>query len=116
MKRIAILLLLPLIAAAGPSHGKWGRDPMLLTIMAKPQFAPATSAQSPARFEPAPVPNLEAAAPTHVAQQQSELVPTLFPSKPQYRGDGFISHSTSQDEQEKNYHPIGGLALKMPLE
>lgn len=110
MKRAAPLLLL--LAAAAPVQ-----HPMVLTVMARPQFGNSSYSLTPRPgFEPAPVPNLEAAAPGTANPTRSELMPTLFASKQQFRGDGFISHSTSQDEQEKNFHPVGGLTLKMPLE
>ena len=64
------------------------------------------------------MPDRDAAAPVFKGgkQRDKEVVPTLFTSKTQYRGDGFDKGSTNQAEREKKMRPGAGLTLRMPLQ
>ena len=90
------LLPLPiLLCAAAP-------PPVLMTVMARPI--------SPPGYEPAPMPDAEAKEPLGLVRRATtRLNPTIFSTaKTQYRGDGFVSDSSEQVSEQRNFRPAGG--------
>ena len=117
LRPLALLPALVLLGAAGPDRGQSG------FLFLAPTTAPMVAAiapgpTTPQGLAPAPVPDHDASAP--IAKpgkaRDQEVVPTLFTSKSQYRGDGFDRGSTNQAEREKKMKPGAGLTLRMPLQ
>jgi hypothetical protein len=46
----------------------------------------------------------------------ASLSPQLYSNPTQYMGQGYLPHSTIQDQQERHQRPVLGLALSVPLE
>ncbi|HTW27922.1 MAG TPA: hypothetical protein VME92_12400 [Acetobacteraceae bacterium] len=115
---IAAAPALLLLAAAGPS-GRYDATTLDYgygagTAQTAPQREAANAA--PGQFEPAPVPDSDIAAPTAPqASDQPQFSPSLFNTKTQFRGDGFSPGSTAQSDEEKNYKPVPGFTMKVPL-
>ena len=80
--------------------------------------APFTSTAPVPSFTPAPVPDRDAALPIgpRAPKPSTELTPGLFGRREQFRGDGFMSGSTAQSEQEKRTRPAAGFNFRMPLQ
>lgn len=108
--RLVLGCLPLLLAAAAP-------EPSYMMVMAMPLGHGPSHLAQPA-FQPAPVPSQDDAPNTADAHSaKSHFGPALFAaSHQQFRGDGFTAHSTEQIEQERNFRPGGGFALKMPLQ
>jgi hypothetical protein len=117
MRRFAPLLLL--LGAAGPQYQGSSQGPIMMPAMSMQSILqrPAAPPAAPAPvFQPAPMPDQDAAAPVTISKAQAELSPKMFSNKTQFRGDGFTSNSTSQVSEERKMKPAGGFALTMPLQ
>ena len=107
-----IPLALPLMAASPPRQ-------LSLTV---PPAAPAPSfslgnAARPPAYAPAPLPNRDLNVPRQLTSpSQTTLSPTLFTQRDRYRGDGFSTGSSPQNEQERRLRPGAGFSLRMPLQ
>lgn len=104
-------LALPLIAAAPPRR-------LTMTVPSNSfgsQTAPQASA-TPSRYQPAPLPNRNFDGPASAGGPASpSLSPTMFTRSEQFRGDGYVSHSTAQVSEEHNFKPSVGFKLQVPL-
>jgi hypothetical protein len=68
-------------------------------------------------FTAAPMPNSDTSAPTAQAANQGQptVAPSLFTTRPTYRGEGYVAGSSAQADQQKNYRPVPGINLSVPL-
>ncbi len=124
MRRASLLTVLVTIvlgspgsawAQASPSRGLSLQVPSTpgqnLPLPPRPPAAPPASA-----YAPAPLPNRDLeygnSLPSRAGTQVS---PSLFTRKDEFRGDGFGKGSTAQSEQERRVRPGAGLSLRMPL-
>lgn len=82
--------------------------------------APTTSviARAPsASYDLAPTPNRDVAAPSAPSNgNNAYLAPSLFARGQQNRGEGFLSGSSAQAEQDRRALPGAGFNLRMPLQ
>jgi hypothetical protein len=122
---------------AAPKVAPWALLPLTITLMAASPHrsdTPLAFASPPialpggesslngnaqangAGYEPAPVPDRDLAAPAPAPTNGAEVSPSLFMPKTQFRGDGYMSGSTSQSVQEKNVRPAAGFNVRMPLQ
>ena len=68
-------------------------------------------------FATAPTPNRDIAAPPGGAPSQgATLAPSLFSRATQNRGEGFLSGSTAQSDQDRRAAPGAGFNLRMPIQ
>jgi len=69
-------------------------------------------------YTPAPVPNMDQAAPLQRAlgPAQPEWKPGLFTSQSTYRGEGYTPGSSVQGNENRNVHPAPLLSLDVPLQ
>jgi hypothetical protein len=71
---------------------------------------------SESRFDPAPIPNQDLAAPrSRTVSSGPVFGPHLFRQEATYRGDGYIVGSTEQTTQAPRHLPLPGIGMKMPL-
>ena len=75
-------------------------------------------AQPPSQpYDAAPTPNRDLSAPSGpAASNDAYLTPGLFTRGKQNRGEGFLSGSTAQEEQQRRVMPGAGFNLTMPLQ
>ena len=104
-----------LVAAAAPSS--FNTAPLVPPVVSvSPQILAAPPRSNPPGFEPAPLPNRDAAAPVTRASRDASISPGLFTRSNQYRGEGLAPANSAQIEQERRALPGGGINLSMPLE
>lgn len=116
MRSAALGIAAVLIAAASPPPSV-NLTPPTQPVLPRGPFTVTPAPAAPPRFEPAPTPNLDLAAPTGPRQSgQQEITPGFYRPSQQYRGDGFSPGSTAQGDQEKNVRPGVGFKLRMPLQ
>jgi hypothetical protein len=65
--------------------------------------------------EAAPVPDVALRQPTPAARSGLNVSPSLFNTPRQFRGDGYTPNSSAQAAQERQFRPIPGLNLQLPL-
>lgn len=80
-----------------------------LPIPPIPPDAPLTS------YEAAPMPGNVTAPVVPQGPRGAELSPTLMGPKQFYQGEGFLSGSTVQSEQQRKAKPAAGFNLTVPL-
>lgn len=86
-------------------------DPVLNT-----PTSPVVARAPGLEFETAPTPNRDVSAPAGPAGgNDAHLSPGLFSRARQNRGDGYLSGSTAQGEQDRHAMPGAGINLTMPL-
>ena len=79
--------------------------------------APVASRAAKPDYDIAPTPNRDVAAPnTTSASNSAYLAPSLFTRGQQNRGEGFLSGSSAQAEQDRRAMPGAGFNLTMPLQ
>ena len=76
---------------------------------------PPIPPDAPSLLEAAPTPNSIAAPVAAQAPRGAELTPTLMGPKQVYQGDGFLTGSTVQSEQQRRAKPAAGFNLTVPL-
>ena len=117
--RKAMCVALPftalMLVAAAPAPRTYdlrfsANDPML-GVVTSPVIA-----RQPVVSDVAPTPNRDIFAPSGpAAGNQATLAPGLFTRGRQSRGDGFLSGSTAQEDQDRRALPGAGFNIKMPL-
>lgn len=104
---LAVANMLPGLSHAQAASRRAAEE--LLPIPPIPPDVPATA------FEEAPTPGNLAAPVTPQGPRGPELTPTLMGPKQFYQGEGFLSGSTVQSEQQRKAKPAAGFNLTVPL-
>ena len=79
--------------------------------------APVVSRAPKPDYDVAPTPNRDVSAPNGPASSNNAyLSPSLFSRTQQNRGEGFLSGSSAQAEQDRRAGPGAGFNLKVPLQ
>ena len=107
MKRLFLLLVV-----AGFSLGAGPARQAANEILPIPPIPP----DMPSPMEAAPVPNSRLSAPVAAQGRGAEVTPTVMTPKQTYQGEGFLSGSTMQAEQQRKTLPVPGLSLTVPLQ
>ena len=124
MRLVSSPLLLVLVVLASPAPGRAqgssargftlqvpSSPGQTLPVPPRPPSAPPSSA-----YAPAPLPNRDLEYGTAIPSRPgTQVSPSLFTRKDEFRGDGFGKGSTAQSEQERRVRPGAGLSLRMPL-
>ncbi len=117
MRRVGLILLAPLVAAAAPR----GQRPFELQVrpstpLLEPLLPPALATQPGPAYQPAPMPDRSLALPDRPAQASTEFTPTLFHRDNSFRGEGFSPGSSAQSDENKHVTPGAGFSLHMPIQ
>jgi len=116
MTRLPVFLLCAGIAVAnvlpGVSHAQGATRRAAEEMLPIPPIPPDIPASS---YEEAPLPGNAAAPVAGQAPRGPELTPTLMGPKQFYQGEGFLSGSTVQSEQQRKAKPAAGFNLTVPL-
>lgn len=79
--------------------------------------APVIARAPGGAYDVAPTPNRDLSAPTVIDNSNNAyLSPGVFARSRQNRGEGFLSGSTAQEEQNRRAMPGAGFNLTMPLQ
>lgn len=110
MMSAALLSLGVVLGAAGPLSAGGIVDGV-------PAPSPATPPADPG-FEPAPVPNLNLAAPTSKSGDSNSpsVRPDLFTQSQQWEGNGYVNGSTSQAQRDARMRPGAGFSISVPMQ
>lgn len=113
--RLALALVAPLLAAAAPPQS------LSLQVVPSPKYPFTARAPAPPRpsgpvYEPAPLPNPDITAPRRAESQGTEISPSLFNRRDQFRGDSFLKGDSVQSDQDRRMRPSAGFKLRMPLQ
>jgi hypothetical protein len=74
------------------------------------------AAMQPAMFQPAPMPDPDAAGPGgRVAEECPSLMPSLLSTKREFAGDGFSYSSSQEGAVSHKSRPAAGLNLSVPV-
>lgn len=111
--RFMLLTGATMLAAAAPPTGFSTTLVLPPVVTVKPQTLGSTN--TPPGFEPAPLPNRDAAAPQGRASNDASVSPSFFKRKDQYRGEGLNATDSAQTEQDRRVLPGAALNLSMPL-
>lgn len=116
MKRLSAILLCAGMAVAnvlpGVSHAQGATRRAAEEALPIPPVPPAEPLRS---YEAAPMPGNVTAPVTPQGPRGAELSPTLMGPKQFYQGEGFLSGSTVQSEQQRKAKPAAGFNLTVPL-
>ncbi len=91
-------------------------DPAPDPLPADPAPAPAShelDASHPT-YDPAPMPNQDAAGPMAPADQSTSVGPTLFHNEQQFRGNAFSRGDSVQNSQDRANKPGVGFSVHVP--
>ncbi len=100
-----------LLTAAAPQKKK----PLVLTPPEEYPMPPVPP-RRPGRLQVAPVPDAEVTAPNTASGDGARLRPDFFPQRIYNGGQGYLSGSTIEGQQEQRQKPIPGFNLKVPLQ
>jgi len=113
----AALVSWVLMAAAPVDTSLPDSDPTALGHLAQTdQTTTRTAPVGTSRFEPAPMPDRDMAAPSATRSAEAGLQPTLFSKKQEFRGDGFSPDAPAQSAEERNRKPGLGFNFSMPVQ
>jgi hypothetical protein len=116
MTRLSAILLCAGLAVAnllpGMSHAQGATRRAAEEALPVPPIPPEEPLTS---YEAAPVPGNVAAPVTPEGPRGAELSPRLMGPKQFYQGEGFLTGSTVQSEQQRKAKPAAGFNLTVPL-
>ena len=116
MKRLSAILLCAGMAVAnvlpGVSHAQGATRRAAEEPLPIPPIPPDVPFSN---YEAAPTPGNLAAPTTPEAPRGPEFSPRLMGPKQFYQGEGFLSGSTVQSEQQRKSKPAAGFNLTVPL-